>query len=47
MWQILFHQTNHAMQHRSEVALLMTDMGHSTGEMDFGYYIDTVVGQPA
>ncbi len=46
MWQILFHQANHAMQHRSEVALLMTSMGHSTGELDFGFYVSTVAGGP-
>lgn len=37
-WQILFHQTNHATQHRSEVAVLLTRLGHSPGDLDLTAY---------
>lgn len=38
MWWTLVHQVNHATQHRSEVALLLTQANHSPGELDvLGY----------
>jgi uncharacterized damage-inducible protein DinB len=38
MWWTLVHQVNHATQHRSEVALLLTRANHSPGELDvLGY----------
>lgn len=40
LWQMLFHQANHAMQHRSEVAMLLTSCGYSPGWLDFLYYLD-------
>jgi uncharacterized damage-inducible protein DinB len=40
MWQILFHQVNHATQHRSEAALVMSSLGHSTGWLDYLIYVD-------
>ncbi len=42
LWQVLFHQVNHAMQHRSEAALVISAMGHSTGWMDYLVYIDQI-----
>jgi uncharacterized damage-inducible protein DinB len=39
-WQILLHQTLHAAQHRSEAALRLTGLGHSTGWLDYLIYID-------
>lgn len=39
-WQILLHQALHAAQHRSEAALLLTALGHSTGWLDYLIYID-------
>src|SRR5215207_7254756 len=33
-WQILLHQALHAAQHRSEAALRLTGLGHSTGWLD-------------
>ncbi|MDQ3226072.1 MAG: DinB family protein [Chloroflexota bacterium] len=39
-WQMLLHQVNHATQHRSEVALLLTQAGHSPGDLDFLRYFD-------
>jgi uncharacterized damage-inducible protein DinB len=40
IWQMLYHQANHAMQHRSEIALLLTQLGHSPGWLDVLYYLD-------
>ena len=44
LWQMLVHQVNHATQHRSEIALTLTQCGHSPGELDFLRYIDWSVG---
>lgn len=40
LWQLLYHQINHAAQHRSEVAVSLTRFGHSPGWLDFLYYLD-------
>jgi uncharacterized damage-inducible protein DinB len=42
LWQMLIHQVNHATQHRSEAALLLTQMGHSPGDLDLLVYMDGV-----
>jgi uncharacterized damage-inducible protein DinB len=44
LWQQLLHQVNHATQHRSEAALLLTQLGHSPGWLDLLVYVDGVVG---
>jgi uncharacterized damage-inducible protein DinB len=33
-WQMLAHLANHGMQHRSEAAALLTDLGRSPGDLD-------------
>jgi uncharacterized damage-inducible protein DinB len=43
-WQILLHQALHAAQHRSEAALLLTTLGHSTGWLDYLISIDETRG---
>ena len=39
-WQMLVHQANHAAQHRAEVALIMTQLGLSTGDIDYFRFVD-------
>jgi uncharacterized damage-inducible protein DinB len=40
LWQQMLHQVNHATQHRSEAAVMLTHFGHSPGLLDFLYFID-------
>ena len=40
LWQQMVHQVNHATQHRSEVAVLLTGFGHSPGLLDLLYFVD-------
>lgn len=40
LWQQMLHQVNHATQHRSEVATVLTRFGHSPGLLDLLYYLD-------
>lgn len=44
LWKMLLHQVNHATQHRSEAALLMTERGHSPGDLDLLVYYDRIRG---
>jgi len=40
LWHCLYHVVNHGTQHRSEAAALLTDCGHSPGEMDFTLFLN-------
>jgi uncharacterized damage-inducible protein DinB len=40
LWQQMIHQVNHATQHRSEAAMLLTKHRHSPGWLDYLYFID-------
>lgn len=40
LWQQMLHQVNHATQHRSEAAMLLTKHGHSPGGLDLLYFVD-------
>jgi uncharacterized damage-inducible protein DinB len=40
LWQQMLHQVNHATQHRSEAAMILTSLGHSPGWLDLLYFID-------
>lgn len=42
LWQLMLHQVNHATQHRSEVAAMMTELGHSPGWLDLIKYLDVL-----
>ena len=44
IWQMLAHVVNHGTQHRSEAAALMTDAGHSPGDLDMIEYVDELAG---
>ncbi|MGH2521688.1 MAG: DinB family protein [Anaerolineales bacterium] len=40
LWQQMIHQVNHATQHRSEVAVILTQFGYLPGWLDFLYFVD-------
>lgn len=38
-WHMLMQPLLHGMQHRSEIAAILTASGHSPGDMDFIYFV--------
>jgi uncharacterized damage-inducible protein DinB len=38
LWELILHVANHGTQHRSEVAAMLTEHGHSPGNLDLLYY---------
>lgn len=38
LWQQMVHQINHATQHRSEIAMRLTELGHSPGELGMSVF---------
>ena len=41
LWQLLVHNLNHATQHRSDAAQMLTDLGHSPGDLDLSEVFPT------
>lgn len=45
-WATMVHQVNHATQHRSEVAMLLTQANHSPGDLDLLGYLHEYSDKP-
>ena len=41
LWELLLHLITHGTQHRSEAAILLTDAGHSPGDLDYFFFAIT------
>jgi uncharacterized damage-inducible protein DinB len=39
LWHAMLHLVNHGTQHRTEAAAILTDLGHSPGDIDLIYYL--------
>jgi uncharacterized damage-inducible protein DinB len=39
LWQLMAHVVNHGTQHRAEAAAMLTDLGHSPGNIDLVIYL--------
>ena len=40
LWQAMAHVVNHGTQHRTEAAVILTDFGHSPGDIDLIYFLE-------
>jgi uncharacterized damage-inducible protein DinB len=41
LWKMMLHVANHGTQHRSEVAAMLTTIGHSPGDLDLLHYVSS------
>jgi len=39
LWQAMAHLVNHGTQHKTEAAAMLTDYGHSPGDIDLIWYL--------
>jgi len=39
VWETMLHVVNHGTQHKTEAAAILTDMGHSPGDIDLIVYL--------
>jgi uncharacterized damage-inducible protein DinB len=45
LWQMILHVMNHGMQHRSEAAVILTELGRSPGDLDLIDYATEAAGR--
>ena len=45
LWHCLLHVVNHGTHHRSEAAAILTEYGHSPGELDFTVFLNEQQGE--
>jgi uncharacterized damage-inducible protein DinB len=46
LWHCLLHVMNHGTQHRSEAAAILTQYGHSPGDLDFTLFLNEQRSMP-